>query len=92
MWDDGPIPVLDGVGVFKRELLVTSVVDAAPLYRHKSPGPSLWPLVAALAVTIMFIGSIFTPWAVVWGAIPIAAALIAWFWPERPRARAEAAR
>ena len=29
----------------------------------------------------MFIGSIFTPWAVVWGAIPVAIAMIVWFWP-----------
>jgi cytochrome c oxidase subunit 1 len=30
----------------------------------------------------MFVGSIFTPWAVVWGTIPVAIALIAWFWPK----------
>jgi hypothetical protein len=27
------------------------------------------------------IGSIFTPWAVVWGSIPVAIAIIFWFWP-----------
>jgi cytochrome c oxidase subunit I+III len=31
----------------------------------------------------MLIGSIFTPWAVVWGAIPVGLALIAWFYPRR---------
>jgi uncharacterized membrane protein YozB (DUF420 family) len=31
----------------------------------------------------MFISSIFTPWAVVWGSIPIIITLIAWFWPTR---------
>jgi cytochrome c oxidase subunit 1 len=36
-----------------------------------------------MAVTVLFIGSIFTPWAVVWGSIPIAIALTAWFWPRR---------
>jgi cytochrome c oxidase subunit I+III len=30
----------------------------------------------------LFIGSIFTPWAVVWGSIPVAVALIGWFWPK----------
>jgi cytochrome c oxidase subunit 1 len=30
----------------------------------------------------MFVGSVFTPWAVVWGSLPIAAALIFWFWPS----------
>jgi cytochrome c oxidase subunit 1 len=30
----------------------------------------------------MLIWSIFSPWAVVWGSIPIAATLIGWFWPK----------
>ena len=32
----------------------------------------------------MFIGSIFTPWAVVWGSIPVAIAVTIWFWPKSP--------
>jgi cytochrome c oxidase subunit 1 len=77
---------MEGLSLDKREILITSVIDAIPEYRHKNAGPSLWPLIAGLAVTGMFIASIFTPWAIVWGAIPIAAALTAWFWPTRPRA------
>jgi cytochrome c oxidase subunit I len=79
------IPVMDGIGLSKREVLVSSVVDALPLYRQKSPSPSLWPIVSALGVTMLFIGSIFTPWAVVWGAIPTGIALTGWFWPKQPR-------
>jgi cytochrome c oxidase subunit 1 len=30
----------------------------------------------------MLIASIFTPWAMVWGAVPLAATLIGWFWPK----------
>jgi cytochrome c oxidase subunit 1 len=45
-------------------------------------GASIWPLLAALATTGMFIGSIFTPWALVWGAIPVAMTLVGWFWPR----------
>jgi cytochrome c oxidase subunit 1 len=87
MWStDGALPVMEGLSLDKREVLITSAIDAIPEYRHKSAGPSLWPLIAGLAVTGMFIASIFTPWAIVWGAIPIAAALTAWFWPTRPRA------
>jgi cytochrome c oxidase subunit I+III len=37
-------------------------------------------------VTAMFLGSIFTPWAIAAGALPIAAALTGWFWPQRGRA------
>jgi hypothetical protein len=24
----------------------------------------------------------FTPWALVWGSIPLAVALMGWFWPK----------
>jgi cytochrome c oxidase subunit 1 len=45
--------------------------------------PSIWPFVSTITVTVLFIGSIFTPWAVVWGSIPVAAAVTLWFWPRR---------
>jgi cytochrome c oxidase subunit I+III len=88
LWDGhGPLKAMEGIAVARRELLVTTVTEAEPIYRQKSPGPSIWPLVGAVAVTIMFLGSIFTPWAVALGAIPIGVALTGWFWPKRPRAR-----
>lgn len=85
LWDSTALRVMDGVAIERREVIVTSVVDAASLYRQKSAAPSIWPIVAALAVTAMFLGSIFTPWAIVAGALPIAAALTGWFWPQRGR-------
>ena len=36
----------------------------------------------AIATSVMLISSIFSPWAVVWGSIPVAIALIGWFWPK----------
>jgi len=88
LWcEDGVLPAADGVGIDKRELLVTSTVEAEPDYRQKSPEPSLWPLVCALATWALFAGSIFTPWALVWGAIPLAIAATGWFWPNRPLAK-----
>ena len=88
MWDESrPLPVMEGLANDHREVLITSVTDAAPLYRQKSASPSIWPIVAALAVTIMFIASIFTPWAVPLGSVLIGAALTGWFWPPRPRAK-----
>lgn len=87
MWDDAPrIAVLDGIAVDRREVLVTSVTDAVPVYRQKSASPSIWPLVAAAAVSAMFIASIFTPWAIAAGLLPIGVALTGWFWPTRARA------
>jgi cytochrome c oxidase subunit 1 len=80
------LPVMSGLSDEHRQVLVTTVVDALPEYRQHSPSPSIWPLIAALGVTILFVGSIFTPWALVWGAVPVAIPLIGWFWPRRPRA------
>ena len=72
-----------GLAVESREQLVTSVLDARPDHRANFPEPSVWPFVSAAATTALFVGSIFTPWAVVWCAVPVAAALTAWFWPRR---------
>lgn len=44
-------------------------------------------LIIAIAVSILFVGSIFTPWALVWGAVPVAIGLTIWFWPQRPRSQ-----
>jgi cytochrome c oxidase subunit 1 len=72
-----------GLAVNSREVLTTTVLDAEPDTRMPFPTPTIWPLVSALATTALFIGSIFTPWAVVWVALPVAAAMTAWFWPKR---------
>ena len=58
------------------------VVTAEPQAREASPRNSIWPFWTAIATSVMLIWSIFTPWAVVWGSIPIAIALIGWFWPK----------
>ena len=84
----GEPPGLQGLSLDSREVLVTTTVEAHPDNRQKSPRPSLWPLITALAVTVLFVGSIFTPWALVWGSVPVAIAATGWFWPKRPRASA----
>jgi cytochrome c oxidase subunit 1 len=40
-----------------------------------------------VATTILYVGSIFTPWAIVWGAVPVAIAATLWFWPKRDMIR-----
>ena len=77
-----PLGTVEGLHTDRRELLITSVVEARAEARESSVGNSIWPLLAALATSAMLIWSIFTPWAVVWGSIPIAVALIGWFWPK----------
>jgi hypothetical protein len=78
----GALPVASGLSVDRRELVVTSVVGALPEARESSPDNSIWPLLSALATTVLLIWSIFTPWAVVWGSILASIALIGWFWPK----------
>ncbi|OAI82308.1 cytochrome ubiquinol oxidase subunit I [Rhizobium sp. GHKF11] len=83
LWENtGELPVVAGMRVDRREILVTSVVAALPEAREASPTDSVWPFWAAIATSIMLIWSMFSPWAVVWGSIPIAVALIGWFWPK----------
>jgi cytochrome c oxidase subunit 1 len=76
------LPVATGLRVDARELMVSTVADARPELREKSADPSIWPLLAALAIGPTFVYSIFSPWAVVWGAAPITATLVGWFWPK----------
>jgi cytochrome c oxidase subunit I+III len=82
LWDSERLHVMRGLRLDERELVLTSVLDARPDLREPSVPPSIWPLISAIAVGTMFITSIFTPWAVIVGAVPIAIALTAWFWPK----------
>ena len=85
LWDakDG-LPVVHGLRVDERELILTSVISAAPDLREPSAVPSIWPFISAVAVAVTFICSVFSPWALLFGLIPAGAALIAWFWPKTP--------
>ena len=82
LWTESDtLSVATGLRVDARELVISTVTEAHPDVREKSATPSIWPLLAALAVGGTFLYSIFTPWAVVYGALPITIALIGWFWP-----------
>jgi cytochrome c oxidase subunit 1 len=78
-------PVVTGLRSDIREVLITDAVDARPDHRQHLDGPTVWPFLTAVSATIVFVGAIFTPWAVVVGAVPVFIALTAWFWPHRPR-------
>jgi cytochrome c oxidase subunit 1 len=79
------LPIVSGISVNRREIVVTTLIEARPEVRESSPNSSIWPLIAAIATTIAFIASIFSPWAVVWGGALIGVALIGWFWPKTIR-------
>jgi cytochrome c oxidase subunit 1 len=90
LWDhDGELPVVTGLRVDEKETLLTTVVAATPDLREPVPKPSPWPFIASVAVGIFFVSSIFSPWAVPFGAIPCAIALIAWFWPKEIKCEPE---
>jgi cytochrome c oxidase subunit 1 len=76
------LTVATGLRTDRRELIISTVAEAAPEAREASPRNSIWPFWAAVTTTVMLIWSIFSPWAVVWGSIPPTIALIGWFWPK----------
>jgi cytochrome c oxidase subunit 1 len=85
LWDNPPDqPVIVGLRSDVRDVLVTHVLDAEPDHRVAFPEPSIWPFVTALATTVLFVWSIFTPWGVVYGSLPLFAAMVGWFWPKSP--------
>jgi cytochrome c oxidase subunit I len=76
------LPVVSGMSLEQREVIVSSVTEAIPELREGTPEPSIWPFLAALAVATAFIASIFSPWAAVWGSALVGATIIGWFWPK----------
>jgi cytochrome c oxidase subunit I+III len=85
LWENPPDqPIVVGLRSDVRDVLLTHVLDAEPDHRVEFPDPSIWPLLTAIATTGLFIGSIFTPWAVVYGAVPVFITMVGWFWPKRP--------
>jgi cytochrome c oxidase subunit I+III len=83
LWEPAERAVVIGMPNSVRAVLVTRLHDAEPDQIAIFPAPTIWPLLSAIATTGMLIGSIFTPWAIVWGSLPVAVCLIGWFWPDR---------
>jgi cytochrome c oxidase subunit 1 len=82
LWEDGPdTPVVAGLSLDSREVLITTTHDAIPHHRYHMAGDGLLPMLVALVTGGMMTGLIFHP-----VAIPIGVALILlltakWFWP-----------
>ena len=75
-------PVVTGLRTDRREVLITSALDAEPDHRHKHPDATAWPLAMALAVGVTFVVSIFTPWGVPIGTALGLIAFAGWAWPR----------
>ncbi|MBV8809839.1 MAG: cytochrome c oxidase subunit I [Acidobacteriaceae bacterium] len=76
--------IVTGLRNDRREVLVTTLMDAEPHHRYVLPPPSIWPFLTAVAVTIGFAGSVFNAWYITWGSILSGICFIGWFWPRRP--------
>jgi cytochrome c oxidase subunit 1 len=87
LWREGPLPVATGLALDHREVLLTGLVDAEPDIRHGSPPPSIWPLLTAIAVSALFVGSVFDEWWIVWLTIPCVLCVLGWFWPRPSHAK-----
>jgi cytochrome c oxidase subunit I+III len=83
LWDDLPNqPVVTGVRYDIPEVLVTNSLDSEPQHKDEMPGPSIWPFLTSITVSIAFIWSIFSPWGIAYGAIPVVITLVGWLWPR----------
>ena len=82
LWATPQPAVATGLRTDRRELVVTSLVEAEPQMIESYMPASIWPFVSAVVISVTLLASIFTPWAVVWGALPVGIALTLWFWPK----------
>lgn len=65
----------------RREILLTSVLEAYPESRQILPGPSIWPFLLAIAVAITFAGlMLHVIWPVI-GFFLCFIAIVGWLWP-----------
>jgi cytochrome c oxidase subunit 1 len=83
VWQNPPdTPVVVGLSLTDREVLVTTTQDAVPDHRYHMSGDSLWPLALAAASAATLIGFMFHPIAIPIGLVVILIVLAAWFWPS----------
>jgi cytochrome c oxidase subunit 1 len=94
LWEPGGIQadgVLDGSDLYdpdfpRREVLVTTALDARPEYRRTLPGPSVWPLALAVALAVVATGSMIDLLLVPIGAVLAFIAIVGWLRPPKAEA------
>jgi cytochrome c oxidase subunit 1 len=71
-----------GLRTDRREVLVTTLMDAEPHHRYVLPGPSIWPFLCAVGISAGLVGATFLfSWYYLSFALG-AIGLIGWFWPR----------
>ena len=82
-------PVVTGLSTEHREVLITTLMEAEPDHRHEHPAGTPWPLALALAVGVLFVTGIFTPWSVPVGTALAFVAFAGWALPRGKPAKHE---
>jgi cytochrome c oxidase subunit 1 len=91
LWNQpGELPVITGLRTDVRDTLVTTMLDARPDSLHRHPRPTIWPLLTAIATTVLFVSLIFTPWGAVIGTPLLLLGLLGWAWPRGEEHREQA--
>jgi cytochrome c oxidase subunit I len=76
--------IVTGVRTDRREVLITSIMDAEPHHRSTLPGSSIWPFLTAVGLTIGLVGSVAAfSWYFVMSGLGLIG-FIGWFWPKKP--------
>jgi cytochrome c oxidase subunit I+III len=83
LWAPQPMPTVTGMSNDRREVLVTTLLDAQPDHRYILPGPTIWPLILSITTAIGLAGSVFNMWWGVWGGLLCFIPLVGWFWPRQ---------
>ncbi|MCU1325057.1 MAG: Cytochrome-c oxidase, partial [Bryobacterales bacterium] len=85
LWSDSAEQgIVTGMRNDRREVLVTSHLEAQPHHRLVLPGASIWPLITAVGLSIGLYVSVFA-----FSGYYLASALgligfLGWFWPRQP--------
>lgn len=85
-------PVITGLSVKKREVLATTIHDAAPEHRYELQKDSIYPFLLGLVVGGVFIGFIFTPWAMPIGIALTFIVIVRLVLEQQPRTSADSVR
>ncbi len=68
-----------------RAAVIVGTADGRPQEVFRVANPSIWPLVAACGVVLIFLSELVKlRWGAAVGAVVIIAAVIAWNWPHKP--------
>jgi cytochrome c oxidase subunit I+III len=85
LWAEPELAYVTGLDPDRRAVLITRVLDAEPDHRYDTPAPTIWPFLTAVAISVMFVALMFTPWAFPIGIAAVMVTSGCWFWPASKR-------